>query len=354
MRIVIAGGSGFLGQVLRRHFHDAGHTVVTLSRRPERDRGQVVPWDGRTPGPWCGELPGTNVLINLSGKSVDCRYTPANKQAIYDSRLHSTRVLGEALAACDHPPPLWINASSGTIYRHAEDRDMDEATGELGEGFSVDVCQQWERTFFEAPGPGSAFQQAPGGAAHTDASSTSGNVGACPPQAPTDAEMGSTPVRSHARCPEPPAPDGIRRVALRTAIVLGRNGGAFTPLRTLARLGLGGKMGNGRQFMSWLHEDDFAGIVNHIIAHDDLAGPINAAAPHPVPNTEFMRVLRHARGMPIGLPMPAWLLEFGAVLIRTETELVLKSRRVAPARLLESGYGFRFPDLAPALADLVR
>lgn len=283
MNVVIAGGSGFLGTLLRTHFGGQGHRVVNLTRNPDWDEnpGASVAWDGKTPGLWCEHLDGADVLVNLSGKSVDCRYNAANKQAIYDSRLESTAVLGEAVSACAHPPKLWINASSATIYRHAEDRAMDEATGELGEGFSVDVCRRWEQTFFEVP-----------------------------------------------------VPDTVRRVALRTAIVLGRDGGALVPLRALARLGLGGKQGNGRQYFSWLHAADFAGIVDFVIAHKDLAGVFNVTAPEPVPNAVFMTALRQACGMPFGLPMPGWLLALGAVLIRTETELILKSRRVAPGRLL--------------------
>ena len=300
-KVVIAGGSGFLGRILRRHFHRKGWHIVVLTRDPATDPGvgATVRWDGATLGPWAAPLEGADVLINLSGKSVDCRYNAANKQAIYDSRLHSTWVLGEAMAACTRPPGLWINASSATIYRHAEDRDMDEATGEIGEGFSVDVCRQWERTFFEAP-----------------------------------------------------TPDKVRRAALRTAIVLGRDGGAFMPLRRLARLGLGGKMGNGRQYVSWLHEDDFAGIVQHVIDRESLTGVLNVAAPDPVTNAAFQSALRRACNAPIGIPTPAWLLEIGAALIGTETELILKSRRVVPGRLLASGYRFQFAELEAALSDL--
>ncbi len=302
MKIVIAGGSGFLGCVLRKHFVERGHDVVNLTRSPERDGGdgQSVGWDGATVGAWTTHLDGADVLINLSGKSVDCRYNEANKAAIYASRLESTEILGKAIVACERPPSLWLNAASATIYRHAEDRPMDEVTGEIGEGFSVDVCQRWEQRFFDAP-----------------------------------------------------VPDTVRRVALRTAIVLGRDGGALVPLRMLTRLGLGGKQGNGRQYFSWLHEADFVGIVEHVMAHEELSGVINVSAPNPVPNAAFMAALRRACGMPVGLPTPAWLLELGAVMIRTETELILKSRWVVPRRLMDSGYGFCFPDVEEAMADLV-
>lgn len=303
MNILIAGGGGFLGQVLDRHFSNQGHSVVVLTRgRASREIWSPSEvWDGQTLGPWTGLLEDADVLINLSGRSVDCRYTAANRRAIYASRIDSTRILGEAVAACVHPPRLWLNASSATIYRHAEDRAMDELTGKIGSGFSVDVCRHWEEAFFEAP-----------------------------------------------------VPETVRRVALRTSIVLGRGGGALVPLRTLARLGLGGRQGSGRRYVSWLHETDFAGIVEHVIAHEDLAGVVNVTAPRALSNRAFMDAVRRSVGAPFGLPTPKWLLKLGAMLIRTEPELVLKSRWVAPARLAASGYGFRFSELDDALADLLR
>ncbi len=303
MNILIAGGGGFLGQVLDRHFSNQGHSVVVLTRsRASREIWSPSEvWDGKSLGPWTALLEDTDVLINLSGRSVDCRYTAANRRDIYASRLNSTRVLGEAIAASTHPPGLWINASSATIYRHAEDRPMDELTGELGTGFSVDVCRQWEKTFFEALVPAT-----------------------------------------------------VRRVALRTSIVLGRGGGALVPLRTLARLGLGGRQGSGRQYVSWLHEADFAGIVEHVTAHEDLSGAVNATAPNVLSNRSFMESVRRAAGAPMGLPTPKWLLELGVILIRTEPELVLKSRRVAPGRLQASGYVFKFAELGDALSDLLQ
>lgn len=302
MNILIAGGGGFLGQVLDRYFSELGHSVVALTRG--RAAGDIwspsETWNGKTLGPWTDLIEDADILINLSGRSVDCRYTAANRRSILQSRLDSTRVLGEALARSRRPPRLWINAASATIYRHAEHRAMDEATGELGTGFSVDVCRRWEQAFFEAP------------------------VSA-----------------------------GVRRVALRTSIVLGQRGGALTPLRTLARLGLGGRQGTGRQYVSWLHETDFAGIVDHVIAHPELDGVVNATSPTPLPNLEFMEALRGASGVPLGFPLPRWLLEMGAFVLRTETELVLKSRRVVPARLLASGYRFQFPEAFTALANLL-
>lgn len=302
MNIVIAGGGGFLGQVLDRYFSDLGHSVVLLTRGRSANRmwSYSVTWDGRSVGPWTSVVDDADVLINLSGRSVDCRYTRANRDAILASRVESTRVLGRAVAASPRPPRLWINASSATIYRHAEDRPMDERTGELGEDFSESVCRAWEGEFFGAP-----------------------------------------------------LPAGVRRVALRTSIVLGRGGGALGPLSALARFGLGGHQGGGRQWVSWLHEADFAGIVEHIVAREDLEGALNVTAPVPLPNAEFMATLRGACGMPLGLPTPAWLLALGAVLIRTEPELVLKSRWVLPERLVADGYRFRFPEFDHAVQDLL-
>ncbi|MEQ8808864.1 MAG: TIGR01777 family oxidoreductase, partial [Imperialibacter sp.] len=232
---------------------------------------------------------------NLNGKSVDCRYNEKNKQLIYDTRIEATDVLGQALRQLKNPPRVWINAASATIYRHALDRDMDEETGEIGHGFSVDVCRKWEQTFFGAEAP------------------------------------------------------GTRKVALRTAIVLGREGGALQPLKNLAKIGFGGPQGKGNQYFSWLHENDFARIVDYVIENDSLSGVYNAAAPHPLTNREVMKALRKAANRPVGLPMPEWLLHFGAWLINTETELILKSRRVVPGRLLESGFKFQHSTIEEAL-----
>jgi uncharacterized protein (TIGR01777 family) len=301
-KVILAGGTGFLGKLLARRFACRGVEAVVLSRHAETriDGARVVPWDGSQAGAWMSELEGSNLVVNLCGRSVNCRYNAANRRVIYASRLEPTRALGEAIGQCSRPPQLWINASSATIYRHAEDREMTETGGEIGEGFSVDVCQRWESVFNEARTP------------HT------------------------------------------RKVALRTAMVLGHDGNSVFPtLARLVRFGLGGPLGSGRQFVSWLHEADFLGIIDWIWSHDELMCPVNACAPHPVTNRELMAVLRKAHGMPVGLPATRLMLEAGAWILGTETELVLKSRRVAPARLLASGYRFQFPRLAEAIADLV-
>ena len=300
--IVIAGGSGYLGQVLAEYFTRQSRPVVILSRQPpEASRhARFVQWDGETLGPWTRELENAAALINLSGRTVNCRYNEKNKREIYDSRLRPTHVLGQAMILCANPPKVWLNSSSATIYRHALDRPMDETTGELGEGFSVDVCRQWEKMFFDFPLP------------------------------------------------------RTRMVALRTAIVFGPGGPAFAAFHRLVKFGLGGSMGPGTQFVSWLHAEDFARGVEWLIDHGQLQGPVNLAAPNPLTNREFLRILRQVCHRPIGLPAATWMLKLGAALLGTETELILKNRRVVPARLLASGFQFKFANWHEALQDILR
>lgn len=298
-RMVIAGGTGFLGTILTRYFQKTREVVILTRGETGFRHGSLhVHWNGKDRGEWIKYLDGAETVINLNGRSVDCRYNDRNKRLIYSTRLDSTRVIGEAIRQVDHPPALWINAASATIYRHSEDREMDEYTGEYGEGFSVDVCQQWENVFNQEKVP------------------------------------------------------GTRKVAIRTGIVLGRDGGPFLHLRRMTRLGLGGKQGNGRQYVSWLHESDFADIIEFLITNASCSGAYNVTAPNPLPNRQFMQALRKSLGMPFGLPAPAWLLEIGARLIGTETELILKSRRVVPVRLQQAGYVFRFPQVSEALENL--
>lgn len=322
-RMVIAGGNGFVGGLAASWFARRGWQVTVLGRRfndpagplPPQDPlappaagpeplhpGTITrqPWDGLTLGGWAASLDGAQVLLNLSGRSVNCRYHAANRRAILESRLSTTRLLGEALAVCRQPPPVWLNAASATYYRHAEDRPMDEIDGEAGEGFSVDVCRQWEQTLMRAP-----------------------------------------------------APEGVRRVALRMSIVMGRGaGGPYDILRRLVRLGLGGHQGDGRQRVSWIHHTDLCRALDWIIARPDLAGPVNLAAPNSPTNREFMRELRAACGRRLGLPASRWMLELGALALRTETELILKSRWINPLRLLESGFEFKHTRWAAAAHDL--
>lgn len=300
-KVVLPGGGGFLGNVLAEHFSRLGWEVVILSRqaRPVQNGVRVVQWDGRTIGAWASEMDGADAVVNLAGRTVNCRYTAAHKHEIYDSRLASTRIVGEAIAAAARRPAVWINSSSATVYRHAEDRPQDEPTGEIGPDFSPDVVMKWEKEFFGADVP------------------------------------------------------GMRKVAIRTAIVLGaRKGTAFSAFYHLARWGLGGKMGSGRQMVSWVHEGDFARAVQWLIEHREIDGIVNIAAPNPIPNRDFMKALRDATGAKIGLPAARWMLEVGAFVMRTETELLLKSRWVVPARLLGAGFGFQFPRIEAAVRDL--
>jgi hypothetical protein len=305
-RIVLAGGSGFLGRTLAGHLGRSGGTIVILTRSPNLTTQGVreVAWDGATPGDWVRELDGARAVINLAGRSVNCRYHARNRRLILDSRVHSTRALGDAIAACARPPRVWLNASTATIYRHTFGPAWDErgeigATAEAKDEFSVEVATAWERALAAARTP------------------------------------------------------ATRQVALRTAMVLGAGANSVFPtLRRLVRLGLGGPLAGGGQFVSWIHETDFCRAIEWLIEHEDFSGPVNVAAPNPVTNRELMRTLRDACGVPFGLPAARWLLELGAFVLRTETELVIKSRRVVPGRLLAAGFPFRFPDLRPAVADL--
>ena len=308
-RIVIPGGSGRVGRVLARYFHASGDAVTVLSRKPRAEAWPVIEWNGRDLGPWTEALDGADVVINLTGRDVDCRYTEANRREIMDSRVYATQVIGRAIAQAAHPPPLWMNASTATIYRHALDRDMDDVTGELGGSekdapstwrFSIEVAKAWERAFFEA----------------------------------------STP--------------GTRKIALRSAITMSPDrGGVLDILLRLVRCGFGGATGSGKQYVSWVHEQDFIRALEFLMEHGELDGCINIAAPHPLPNREFMEELRRAAGVRSGLPASKWVLEIGAFFLRTETELILKSRRVVARRLMEAGFNFAFPEWQPAVQDLV-
>jgi hypothetical protein len=298
--VVIAGGSGFLGKALTEYFSKLKKDVIVLTREPSRNRrAKEVYWDGESVGPWCDVLEDADVLINLSGKSVDCRYTEENKERIYASRLNSTRILGHALRQCHRPPAVWLNASSATIYRGSYTKFMDERTGEVGHDFSMDVCKQWEAAFESC---------------HT--------------------------------------PD-TKKITLRIAIVLSDDGGALAPLQNLVRIGAGGQMADGRQFFSWIHVRDLCRVVDWLI-EKRAAGIYNLCSPQPVTNRAFMKTLREAMGMPVGVPLPKLLLKIGAAVIGTETELILKSRKVYPQRLLDEGFVFEFPDLKTALGDLCR
>lgn len=309
LRIVIPGGSGQVGGLLARHFHAQGDDVTILTRRPKPAPWREVGWDGRTLGKWVKVLEGSDLCINLAGRSVNCRYGAANRREIYDSRIAPTRLLNGLIASLAHPPRLWMNASTATIYRHSLDKPMDEETGELGGNepdapdtwnFSIRVARDWEQRFFATTTP------------------------------------------------------STRKIALRSAVTFSADkGGTFDVLSALVRRGLGGTNGSGSQIVSWVHGRDFARAVEFLIADESFSGVVNIASPNPLPNREFMQALRRAWGVPIGLPAPKWLTEVGSFLMRTESELVLKSRYVVPGRLEAAGFRFLFPDWSKAAEELV-
>jgi len=310
MKIVIAGGSGHVGTLLARALTSGGHDVVVLSREGRAAPWRVAQWDGKTVGEWSKEIDGADVVINMAGRSVNCRYTPAHRAEILDSRVQSTRAVGTAIARSKKPPRVWLQASTATIYAHRYDAANDEANGIIGGSepnapetwrFSIDVVRAWEAALDEAVVP------------------------------------------------------STRRVALRSAVIMSpEDGGPFAMLMALVGRGLGGRAADGRQYVSWVHDSDFVRALLWIIAHDALTGVVNVSSPYPLPQEDFMRALRKAAGARVGLPAMSWMLEIGAVVMRTETELILKSRRVVPARLLESGFVFTHPHWPDAALDLVR
>ncbi|MEU4930015.1 DUF1731 domain-containing protein [Streptomyces yokosukanensis] len=308
MKVVLPGGTGQVGTVLDRALTAAGHEVTVLTRHPAHAR--QVGWDGATLGRWAEVVDGSDVVINLAGRSVSCRYTAGNLRAMMDSRVDSARVVGEAIAAAARPPRVWLQMSTATVYAHRFDAANDEATGLIGGSeagvpdywaYSVDIARNWERAQAEAPTP------------------------------------------------------ATRKVALRSAMVMSPDrGGVLDVLLGLARWGLGGPVAGGAQFVSWIHDEDFVRAVEFLIGRDDIAGPVNLASPGPLPQRDFMRMLRAAWGVPVGLPATRWMAEAGAFALRTDTELLLKSRRVIPGRLREAGFAFTYDAWQPAAADLVR
>lgn len=292
-RVVLAGGTGFIGKYLENEFLEKGYEVKIISRQP-----QHISWDDKKG--IIAALEGSEMLINLAGKSVDCRYNDHNKKVIMDSRTKTTEILGKAILEALQPPELWINSSTATIYRHAEDRPMTEESGEIGTGFSVDVAKAWEDSLFGFHLP------------------------------------------------------KTRQVALRIGIVLGKGGGVMIPFKNLVKYGLGGVQGPGSQMFSWIHIEDVYQIILFLQKRTDLNGIFNCAAPNPISNREFMASLRHIMNRKIGLPSPKWLLELGAVVIRTETELILKSRWVIPERLEQEGYTFQYQKINDALVDITK
>ena len=301
-KVILAGGSGYIGSVLVNFYRERVNEVIVLTRGVSRLKGNVrfVNWNGKDVGDWTKELEDADLLVNLTGKNVNCRYNQKNKDEIFSSRANATAVLGKAINQLATPPRVWVQSASATIYRHADDRPMDERTGEIGEGFSVDVCKEWEKKFWE--------QKAP----------------------------------------------STRKVLLRIGIVLGKSDSALPRLLNLTRLGLGGRQGSGRQYMSWIHEADVASVIHWVYTHEEITGTFNCTGPEPLTNADFMKSLREVCKVPFGIPMPGWLLKIGAVMIGTETELILKSRWVVPVKLMDAGYVFQFPALRSALQNILR
>jgi len=299
-KLIIAAGTGFLGQVLANYFKDKFQEIVILTRGESeiKDGIRYVNWDAKTLSDWKNELENSNVLINLAGKSVDCRYNENNKKEILASRIDSTKILNEAVLQCKNPPKHWLNSSTSTIYRFSLDKQMNEVSGEIGDDFSMNVAKQWEKVFLETEAPKTI------------------------------------------------------KTTLRTSIVLGKKGGAFIPLKRLTKFGLGGKQGKGNQFISWIHETDYARAIEFII-EKEISSVVNIVSPKPISNNEFMFKLRNALKIPIGIPTPTLLLTVGAKLIGTETELILKSRNVIPKTLLENGFQFEYESLEKTFENLI-
>lgn len=300
-KIVLAGGSGHLGKVLANYYKDKATEIVIFSRKAKAPQQNIrtVKWDAQTKGDWAKELVNADILINLCGKNVNCRYTPENKAEIIASRVIPTELLGITIKQMTEPPKLWINMSSATIYRHAEDRPQDEETGEIGYGFSIEVCKAWEGAFDKYDTP------------------------------------------------------NTRKVNIRMGIVLGREGSVFPRLLNLVKIGFGGKQGNGKQYIAWVHEHDAARSTEYFAEHEELSGTFNCTAPVPIKNAEMMATIRRLYGMPFGLPAPQWLLAIGAIVIGTEPELILKSRWVVPKRLLDAGFTFQYRTAEEAVGDIL-
>lgn len=309
-RVILAGGSGFLGQRIAAFLSRQGWEPIVLTRSPNpQAKFREIAWDAKTSGEWCAVLDGAEAVINLTGRSVNCRYTASNRRAILDSRVDSTRAVGEAIARCANPPRVWLNASTATLYQHTFGAAHDEtstafgATVDAKDAFSVEVGKAWEKALNDAKTP------------------------------------------------------STRKVTLRITIVFGTvEGGVFRIMRTLAKLGLGGRMGSGRQFVSWIHEHDFCRAIEWVLSREELSGPVNIAAPNPLTNAEMMASVRRVCGAPFGAPFGApaekWMLEIGAFFMRTETELLLKSRCVIPGKLSASGFHFQFEHFEAAIREL--
>ena len=299
-KIIITAANGFLGKALVNFMKDEYEVIALVRKSCAAIEGVTYRiWDGKQKGKWFEDIDGAYAIINLAGRSVDCRYNEANKQEILNSRLESTSIIAQAISASSIKPKVWINSASATIYRHSLDMPMTEQKGEQGKGFSVEVCEDWEKCFY-----------------------------------------------SYSNL-------GVRQIALRTAIVLGSEGGVMLPFKNLVRLGLGGKMGNGNQMFSWIHIDDFCNAVDFLIKNESCHDSYNISSPNPITNAVFMKSLQQQIGISFGLPLKKWMLELGAIIIKTETELILKSRYVIPEKLIQAGFEFKYKDINQALNEIV-
>jgi len=296
MKIIIAGGTGFLGTALEEYFTRHGNKVLILTRNPKASNH--LKWNAKTKDAWADHLNNAQVLINLTGKSVDCRYTKTNKAEILNSRINSTRLLNEVVAELEHPPQVWINSGSATIYNHTLTHLNTEANGVIGKDFSMNVCQQWEAAFFERHIP------------------------------------------------------NVRKIVARTSIVFGKKGGAYPKMKQITQFGLGGRQGKGKQKVSWIQLNDFCRAIDFLIQQKQMTGVVNVTAPEPESNAKLMQLLRKKCNIAFGLSQPKWLLEVGAFILRTETELLLKSRYVYPEKLVKNGFEFQYPRLELALDNL--
>ncbi len=313
-KIVIAGGTGFIGNAITNYFGTENEIVILTRNVQDRSNNahgkfsvekglqqnvRLVEWNAKDAGPWCKEIDGAEIVINLAGKSVNCRYNEKNMQEIFDSRTNSTKAIGDAIRNAVVPPKLWINAASATIYPHATEQPNDEYSTKFHNDFSVQVCKLWEKTFFEQR---TAF---------------------------------------------------TRKVVLRMAVTLG-NDSVMIPYLNLCKFALGGKQGSGKQMYSWVHVQDICRTIDFMYNHKELEGVFNVSSPNPVNNETFMCTLRKVTGHKIGLPAFTWMLKIGAALIGTETELLLKSRWVLPTKLLENGFTFKYAELQTAFEEIIK
>ena len=299
-KIVIAGGSGFIGKALSIHYKNQGYLVVVLTRGASQliDGIRLQNWDGKTLGEWKEVIDGAEILINLTGKSVDCRYTEENKKLILSSRVNATKILGDAINLVENPPKVWFNASTATIYDYSLTKAMTEEFGDIGSDFSMSVAKAWEEAFFNAEAP------------------------------------------------------ETRKIALRISLVLGKGEGVLPVLTKLSKLGLGGYHGNGKQRFAWIHIEDLINVIEFLKENKSMDGPINCTSPSEINNQQFMKALRKSLGIWFGIPSPKFAIEIGSFLMQTESELILKSRFVSPKRLLDNGFQFKFTNIDNALANL--